>query len=169
MQEIQVHIQVSIWLDLKTRIRVWIWTSNWTTHRFHSFIVDTCQGYNWVTVAATVSLGVSQLLMELHSPLSRSTLVYCDNVSIVYLASNPIQHQRTKHVEIDIHFIHDTVALRKFTFCTSQWLLSSLTCLPRACHLHSSSSFTLVSTSVMPRVGIAGVLQWFFLCRIIGT
>jgi hypothetical protein len=46
-----------------------------------------------------------QLLAELHSPLSRSTLVYCDNVSAVYLSTNPVQHQRTKHVEIDLHFV----------------------------------------------------------------
>jgi hypothetical protein len=32
-----------------------------------------------------------QLLAELHSPLSRSTLVYYDNVSAVYLSTNPMQ------------------------------------------------------------------------------
>ncbi|GKE69482.1 ribonuclease H-like domain-containing protein [Tanacetum coccineum] len=36
------------------------------------------------------------LLRELHTPLSSATLVYCDNVSVVYLSSNPIQHQRMK-------------------------------------------------------------------------
>jgi hypothetical protein len=42
-----------------------------------------------------------QLLVELHNPLSRATLVYCDNINAVYLSTNPIQHQCTKHVEID--------------------------------------------------------------------
>nr|GEZ93227.1 ribonuclease H-like domain-containing protein [Tanacetum cinerariifolium] len=46
---------------------------------------------------------------ELHSPLSTVTLVYCDNVSAVYLSINPVQHQRTKHIEIDIHFVRDMV------------------------------------------------------------
>ncbi|GJV81975.1 ribonuclease H-like domain-containing protein [Tanacetum coccineum] len=50
------------------------------------------------------------LLHELHTPLSSAMLVYCDNVSDVYLSSNPVQHQRTKHIEIDIHFVHDLVA-----------------------------------------------------------
>nr|GFC36554.1 ribonuclease H-like domain-containing protein [Tanacetum cinerariifolium] len=50
------------------------------------------------------------LLRELHTFLSSATLVYCDNVSAVYLSSNPVQHQRTKHIEIDIHFVHDLVA-----------------------------------------------------------
>jgi hypothetical protein len=52
-----------------------------------------------------------QLLVELHSPLSRATLVYCDNVSAVYLSTNPVQHQRTKHVEIDLHFVRERVAV----------------------------------------------------------
>jgi hypothetical protein len=52
-----------------------------------------------------------QLLAELHTPLSRSSLVYCDNVSAVYLSTNPVQHQRTKHVEIDLHFVRDRVAI----------------------------------------------------------
>jgi hypothetical protein len=52
-----------------------------------------------------------QLLQELHSPLTRSTLVYCDNVSVVYLSTNPIQHQRTKHVELDLHFVRERIAV----------------------------------------------------------
>jgi hypothetical protein len=52
-----------------------------------------------------------QLLAELHSPLAKSTLVYCDNVSVVYLSTNPVQHQRTKHVEIDLRFVRDGVAI----------------------------------------------------------
>ncbi|GJT70411.1 ribonuclease H-like domain-containing protein [Tanacetum coccineum] len=49
------------------------------------------------------------LLHELHSPLSTATLVYCDNVSAVYMSVYPVQHQRTKHIAIDIHFVRDMV------------------------------------------------------------
>ncbi|GJW17557.1 ribonuclease H-like domain-containing protein, partial [Tanacetum coccineum] len=51
------------------------------------------------------------LLRELHSPLSTATLVYCDNVSAIYMSVNPVQHQRTKHIEIDIHFVRDMVTV----------------------------------------------------------
>ena len=37
--------------------------------------------------------------------------MYCDNISAVYMSSNPVQHQRTKHVEIDLHFVRERVAL----------------------------------------------------------
>ncbi|GKF32226.1 ribonuclease H-like domain-containing protein, partial [Tanacetum coccineum] len=50
------------------------------------------------------------LLRELHTPLSSATLVYCDNVNAVYLSSNLVQHQRTQHIEIDIHFVRDLIA-----------------------------------------------------------
>jgi hypothetical protein len=52
-----------------------------------------------------------QLLHELQTPPSRCTLVYCDNISVVYLSTNPVQHQRTKHVEIDLHFVRENVAI----------------------------------------------------------
>lgn len=53
---------------------------------------------------------IRNLLRELHTPLSTATIVYCGNVSAVYLSTNPIQHQCTKHIEIDIHFVRDFVA-----------------------------------------------------------
>ncbi|GJZ99349.1 retrotransposon protein, putative, ty1-copia subclass [Tanacetum coccineum] len=49
------------------------------------------------------------LLRELHYPLSTVTLVYCDNVSAVYMSANPVQHQWTKHIKIGIHFVRDMV------------------------------------------------------------
>jgi hypothetical protein len=45
------------------------------------------------------------LLHELQTSSSRCTLVYCDNINAVYLSTNPVQHQHTKHVEIDLHFV----------------------------------------------------------------
>jgi hypothetical protein len=43
--------------------------------------------------------------------LSKSILIYCDNVSTVYLSTNPVQHQYTKHVEINLHFIQERVVI----------------------------------------------------------
>ncbi|GJZ94318.1 ribonuclease H-like domain-containing protein [Tanacetum coccineum] len=67
--------------------------------------------YRSVTNAVAETCWLRNLLRELHTPLSAATLVYCDNVSAVYLSSNPVQHQRTKHIEIDIHFVHDLFAV----------------------------------------------------------
>ncbi|KAK1601738.1 hypothetical protein QYE76_016472 [Lolium multiflorum] len=61
------------------------------------------------SVAETVWL--RQLLAELHRPIQQATIVYCDNISAVYMSSNAVQHRRTKHIEIDIHFVREKVAL----------------------------------------------------------
>jgi hypothetical protein len=46
-----------------------------------------------------------QLIQDLHALLTKGTLIYGDNVSIVYLSTNSIQYQRNKHVKIDLHFV----------------------------------------------------------------
>jgi hypothetical protein len=61
--------------------------------------------YRAVANGVAETCWLRQLLQELHAPLTKSTLIYCDNVSTVYLSTNPIQHQRLKHVEIDLHFV----------------------------------------------------------------
>nr|GFA71384.1 ribonuclease H-like domain-containing protein [Tanacetum cinerariifolium] len=65
--------------------------------------------YRGVANAVVETCWSRNLLRELHNPFSSPTLVYCDNVSAVYLSCNLVQHQRTKHIEIDIHFVHDLV------------------------------------------------------------
>jgi hypothetical protein len=75
-----------------------------------------------------------QLLAELHTSPSWSTLIYCDNVSAVYLSTNPIQHQRTKHVEIDLHFVRDRVAMGEV----------------RVLHVPTTSQFADIFTKGLP-------------------
>ncbi|XP_074266651.1 uncharacterized protein LOC141589930 [Silene latifolia] len=67
--------------------------------------------YRAVANAVAETCWLRALLNELHRPVRTATLVYCDNVSAVYLSTNPIQHQRTKHIEIDIHFVREKVQL----------------------------------------------------------
>ncbi|GJS18948.1 ribonuclease H-like domain-containing protein [Tanacetum coccineum] len=66
--------------------------------------------YRGVANVVDETVWLKNLLFEMHAPLSTATIVYCDNVSVVYLSTNPVQHQRTKHIEIDIHFVRDYVA-----------------------------------------------------------
>ena len=35
--------------------------------------------------------------------------MYCDNKSAINLANNPVRHDRTKHVEVDRHFIRERI------------------------------------------------------------
>jgi hypothetical protein len=62
-------------------------------------------GYRAVAHVVTECCWLCQLLQDLHLPVKTATIVYCDNVSAIYMSSNPVQHRRTKHIEIDIHFV----------------------------------------------------------------
>ncbi|GKA71151.1 retrovirus-related pol polyprotein from transposon TNT 1-94, partial [Tanacetum coccineum] len=75
-----------------------------------------------------------QSIVVLQTPLSSATLVYCDNVSAVYLSSNLVQHQRTKHIEIDIHFVRDLVAAGQV----------------RVFHVHSRYQYVDIFTKGLP-------------------
>ncbi|GKE08298.1 ribonuclease H-like domain-containing protein [Tanacetum coccineum] len=74
------------------------------------FIVSSVEAeYRGVTKVVAETTWLRNLLHELHMSLLSATLVYCDNVSAIYLTANHVQHQRTKHIEIDIHFVYDMV------------------------------------------------------------
>jgi hypothetical protein len=79
---------------------------SWSTKR-HTVVSRSSAEVEYHAVANGVAEAtwLRQLLLELQAPPSRCTLVYCDNISAVYLSNNLVQHQRTKHVEIDLHFV----------------------------------------------------------------
>nr|GEX78277.1 ribonuclease H-like domain-containing protein [Tanacetum cinerariifolium] len=66
--------------------------------------------YRVVANVVAETARIRKLLYELHTPLFTATLVYRDNVSAIYMSANPVQHQHTKHIEIDIHFVRNFVA-----------------------------------------------------------
>ncbi|KAM2671319.1 hypothetical protein EV1_007146 [Malus domestica] len=53
-----------------------------------------------------------KLLVDVHLVLSCSPQLWCDNISALSLAKNPIFHARTKHVEIDYHYIREKMLCR---------------------------------------------------------
>nr|GEV48704.1 copia protein [Tanacetum cinerariifolium] len=66
--------------------------------------------YRGVANVVAETAWIRNFLRKLHNSLFTTTLVYCDNVSAVYMSTNLVQHQCTKHIEIDIHFVRDMVA-----------------------------------------------------------
>ncbi|GJT79051.1 ribonuclease H-like domain-containing protein [Tanacetum coccineum] len=84
--------------------------ADWAAKRQHTISRSSAKAeYRGVTNVVAETAWLRNLLRELHSPLSTATLVYCDNVSVVYMSVNHVQHQRTKHIEIDIYFVRDMV------------------------------------------------------------
>ncbi|KAK4374908.1 hypothetical protein RND71_005585 [Anisodus tanguticus] len=67
--------------------------------------------YRGVANVVTKICWLRNLLLELQCPLLKASIVYCDNISAIYMSHNLVQHQRTKHIEMDIHFVREKVAL----------------------------------------------------------
>jgi hypothetical protein len=38
-----------------------------------------------------------------------ATVIFCDNQSCIKITKNPLFHDKTKHIEIQYHYIHDLV------------------------------------------------------------
>lgn len=50
---------------------------------------------------------LTAILTEMHCSPSVPATLFCDNQSALYIASNPVYHERTKHVEIDCHVVRE--------------------------------------------------------------
>ena len=64
------------------------------------------------------------VLRDLGTFLSNTPVLWCDNLSALALASNPVFHARTKHIKVDYHFVREKVVYRdvavKFISTTDQ-------------------------------------------------
>ena len=59
--------------------------------------------------ASCEALWLRKLLVGLFGVQLRPTMIYCDNQSCIKLSENPFFHNRSKHIEIQYHFIWDYV------------------------------------------------------------
>jgi hypothetical protein len=68
--------------------------------------------YRALAIASAELCWMRTLLKDLGIFLSHTPILWCDNVSALAIASNPVFHARTKHIEVDFHFVRERV-LRK--------------------------------------------------------
>jgi hypothetical protein len=70
------------------------------------------------------------LLSDLNVKCSRPPVLYCDSQSAIHIASNPVFHERTKHLEIDCHLIREKLqkgVLKLLPISTNDQLADFLT------------------------------------------
>ncbi|XP_019172816.1 PREDICTED: uncharacterized protein LOC109168230 [Ipomoea nil] len=71
-----------------------------STEAKYKGLADVCAEVIWV-LSLLREIGVTRVSIP---------KLWCDNLGATYLCVNPILHARTKHVEIDYHFVRDRVA-----------------------------------------------------------
>ena len=52
---------------------------------------------------------ICQLLTEVGIKTSNSAKLWCDNQAALHIVYNPVFHERTKHIEIDCHFVREKI------------------------------------------------------------
>ena len=62
-------------------------------------MADTCCELTWLRY----------LLADLHLPISGPAVLHCDNQAALHTAANPVFHERTRHIEMDCHFVRDKI------------------------------------------------------------
>ena len=60
-------------------------------------------------MAQSVCEWIHQLLSEIGFSITVPAKLWCDNQAALHIASNPVFHERTKHIEVDCHFIREKI------------------------------------------------------------
>lgn len=84
--------------------------------------------YVAMTKATSQLIWLKRLLSDLGVNIEKDVKVYCDNVSAMAIAKNPVFHDQTKYIQIKYHFICDAMknGIVKFKFCGSENQLADM-------------------------------------------
>jgi hypothetical protein len=69
--------------------------------------------YNAIANVIVEIMWVQTLLNELGIPHPLVASLWCDNLGATYLSANPVFHARTKHIEVDYHFVRERVVRKQ--------------------------------------------------------
>jgi hypothetical protein len=71
--------------------------------------------YRALALASAELCWLRTLLKDLGIFISAAPILWCDNVSALAIASNPVFHACTKHIEVDLHFVRERVLRKDLT------------------------------------------------------
>ncbi|KAM6588273.1 hypothetical protein CsatA_010878 [Cannabis sativa] len=69
--------------------------------------------YRALSTTATEVVWITAVLQEMGIITSHTPTIWCDNQGAQQLASNPVFHSRTKHIEVDVHYVRELINKHK--------------------------------------------------------
>jgi hypothetical protein len=82
----------------------------WLSKKQHTVSWSSTEAeYRSLATGAAELAWLCQVLCDLRLFLPSAPLIWCDNTSALALASNPVFHGRTKHIEVDYHYVREKV------------------------------------------------------------
>eukprot|EP00253_Pinus_taeda_P032914 PITA_32914 len=78
--------------------------------------------YKALTNATCEAIWLRRIIADLEETQSGATCINCDNQSAIKLAHNPVYHARTKHVELQYHFVREKIESNEIglIFCNTK-------------------------------------------------
>ena len=102
---------------------------------------------------------LKNLFQDLQINFTQVPILYCDNISALALAANPVHHSKLKHVEVDVHFTRDKVKEGSITlqFVSTHEQLADLftkgLCSPQ--HSYLCDSLMVVTPPIQLKGGVS--------------
>ena len=85
---------------------------SWCAKKQHTISRSSTEAeYRAMANTAAELTWLTYILRDLHLPLISPPVLYCDNISALHMTINPVFHARSKHIELDYHFVREQVAL----------------------------------------------------------
>ncbi|CAM8928890.1 unnamed protein product [Rhodiola kirilowii] len=66
--------------------------------------------YRAMAAVCAELIWLTGLFQDLGCSVPRPIALYCDNTAALHIARNPVFHERTKHIEIDCHFVRHQIS-----------------------------------------------------------
>ncbi|CAN6583600.1 unnamed protein product [Malus baccata var. baccata] len=83
---------------------------SWASKKQHTVSRSSTEAeYRALAITAAELAWIRQLFCDLHISLPQAPMLYCDNLSAISLSTNPVFHAKSKHIEIDYHFVRERV------------------------------------------------------------
>ncbi|XP_020258252.1 uncharacterized protein LOC109834628 [Asparagus officinalis] len=83
---------------------------SWKTKKQVTVARSSCEvEYRSMALLCCELVWLKTLLQDLHISHSEPITLHCDNKAALHIATNPVFHERTKHIELDCHFVRDKI------------------------------------------------------------